>query len=434
MHVGGLFLFELPKDEDNTFVANLVQQMQTSTTPPTSPFNQVLHNLTFWKTTTEFEVKHHLHHVVLDNQDIDNLLSYVSSEHAKVLDKSRPLWECHIIEGVGSAGPNEPERFALYFKIHHALVDGVAAMRLVQKSLSTLPTEAMTLPLWALLRRDSNNLKSVTPKKRSAVAILKEQVSTIKPVFSELKDSFASRNDISHVKTTQAPSSILNQRITEVRQLITYSYNIKRIDYIAKKMNVSKNDVVLAACSGALRRYLLSTKALPDEPLTAFVPISLRKDDSATGNQTSLVLCNLATHITDPTQRIKIIHDSMTTSKARFERMNQAEVINYSAVAYAWEGANLLTNAYPKKHAFNIIISNVPGPTEELYWNGARLSALYPASIIFDGQALNITLVSYLDRVDIGIVACPQILSDIHHLTSYIEEALSELEHLCKAD
>ena len=134
---------------------------------------------------------------------------------------------------------------------------------------------------------------------------------------------------------------------------------------------------------------------MPEEPLIAFVPVSLRKDDSASGNQASLVLCNLATNVDDPIERIKAIHASMTMGKDKFGRMEQAQVINYSAISYAWEGVNLLTNAYPKKQAFNILISNVPGPKEPLYWNGATLSALYPASVVFNGQALNITFSSY---------------------------------------
>lgn len=434
MHVGGLFLFELPEEASPNFVANLVQQMQTSQVKPTSPFDQVLHNHTLWKTVDTFDVYQHLRHVVLGTSDAgDDVLSYVSKVHATALDKSRPLWECHIIEGVPPASANEPARFALYFKIHHALVDGVAAMRLVERSLSTSPTEVMQLPLWALLRRNQDHLQTVIPKKRSPITIAKEQVSSIGTVFSELKDSFSLRNTVTHVKSTQAPRSILNQRISQQRQMMTQSYQHSRFNQIAKHLNVSSNDVVLVVCATALRRYLLSLYQLPIEPLIGFVPISLRTDNSATGNQASLVLCNLATHVTDPIERLQIIHESMTKNKARFGRMNQAEVINYSAVAYAWEGVNLLTNAYPKKQAFNLLISNVPGPKQTLYWNGAKLSSLYPASVIFDGQALNITLVSYLDHMDFGIVACTKHLPNIDKLPSLIEEALIEYEQLCQS-
>ena len=159
--------------------------------------------------------------------------------------------------------------------------------------------------------------------------------------------------------------------------------------------------------------------------------MSLRKDDSASGNQASLVLCNLASDVTDPVERIKAIHDSMTLGKDKFERMEQAQVINYSAISYAWEGVNLLTNAYPKKQAFNILISNVPGPKEPLYWNGAALTALYPASVVFNGQALNITFTSYLDQLHFGIIGCDKTLPNLESLPDWLDTELSKLEEFC---
>ena len=189
--------------------------------------------------------------------------------------------------------------------------------------------------------------------------------------------------------------------------------------------------MALAICSGALRSYLLQLEQLPEEPLIAFVPVSLRKDDSASGNQASLVLCNLATNVDDPIERIKAIHASMTMGKDKFGRMEQAQVINYSAISYAWEGVNLLTNAYPKKQAFNILISNVPGPKEPLYWNGATLSALYPASVVFNGQALNITFSSYLDKLHFGIVGCDKTLPNLEYLTEALDTELLKLEMIC---
>ncbi len=432
MHVGGLFLFEIPDSANRDFVAKLVQQLEASTTPPSFPFNQVLHKHTFWKTSTNFAVHRHLHHVKLSTTNhSSSLLDYISNEHARPLDKSQPLWACHIIEGVEPESLGGPMRFALYFKIHHALVDGVAAMRLVQKSLSTSPTEVLHLPLWALVSRKAENIAAIMPRKRTLRQLLKEQISTLKPVAYELKNSLAQRQQPDYVKTTQAPSSILNQRIAESRQFLTVSYPLRRLEDIAATLHVSLNDMMLALCAGALRRYLLALNELPSKPLIAFVPISLRQDDSAVGNQTSLVLCNLGTHLTNPKQRLQSIHASMQRGKRLFSRMSQAEVINYSAVAYAWEGVNLLTNAYPTKQAFNVIISNVPGPKEPLYWHGAKLTALYPASVLFDGQALNITVISYLDQINFGIVASDKTLPNLSNLTTFIDQELAVFEQLC---
>lgn len=429
MHVGGLFLFDIPASAGPDFVTNLVRQLRKGKTPPTFPFNQVLHNLTFWKTTDNFDLHYHFHHTVLSKpRSAQALLSYVSDVHANMLDKNYPLWECHIIEGIDAVNP---KRFALYFKIHHSLVDGVAAMRIVEKSLSNSPNEVMILPPWALLRRDEKNLENVAPNKRTFGGVVKEQLSTIKPVFGELKNELKERNEPGFVSTLQAPTSLLNQRISNSRAFFAITYNLPRFKKIAQSLQVSINDVALAICSGALRSYLLQLQQLPKEPLIAFVPVSLRKDDSASGNQASLVLCNLATDVTDPVERMKAIHDSMTLGKDKFERMEQAQVINYSAISYAWEGVNLLTNAYPKKQAFNILISNVPGPKEPLYWNGAALTALYPASVVFNGQALNITFTSYLDQLHFGIIGCDKTLPNLESLPDWLDTELSKLEEFC---
>ena len=232
------------------------------------------------------------------------------------------------------------------------------------------------------------------------------------------------------MSTLQAPASLLNQRISNTRTFLANTYALSRFQKIAERLQVTTNDVALAICSGALRSYLLQLQQLPKESLIAFVPVSLRKDDSVSGNQTSLVLCNLATDITDLKERMNTIHASMTIGKDKFGRMAQAQVINYSAISYAWEGVNLLTNAYPKKQAFNILISNVPGPKETLYWNGAALTALYPASVIFNGQALNITLTSYLDKMHFGIIGCSRTLPNLEQLPDLIEAELTKLEAL----
>lgn len=433
MHVGGLFLFELPKDADKDFVYQLVQQMQTSSVPPAFPFNQVLEKLVFWKNDEDFDVEHHFRHIALPKPArIRELLMYISKEHSRLLDRAKPLWECHVIEGIVPQSPDGPERFALYFKVHHSLVDGIAAMRLVKTSLSQSPNETLSLPIWALMTRHRNQVDALIPAKTSWRSTLKRQVGSITSVSRELKNSFLQRNDTDYVGTFDAPSSILNQRISASRRLTAQSYDFSRFDNIAKQLNVSLNDVLLAVCGGAIRRYLLTLDALPQKPLIAFVPISLRQDNSIAGNQISFLLSNLGTHLSDPIRRLEIVHRSINNGKRRFGRMNQSEIINYSGIAYAWEGLNLITGLLPKKQAFNLIISNVPGTKKPLYWNGAKLQALYPASVLFDGQALNITLASYLDKIEFGITACSKVLPHVQDLLVHLEEELAALETVCE--
>ena len=432
MHVGGLFLFELPElaqTADCNFVYQLVQQMQTATVPPSFPFNQVLEHLLFWKQDENFHVEHHFRHVALPQPArVRELLMYISKEHSKLLDRAMPLWECHVIEGICPEFEGSPERFALYFKIHHSLVDGIAAMRLIQRSLSQSPTEPMTLPVWSLMARHRNQVDAILPDGRSLVSIIKEQLLTIKPVCSELIDNFKNRYDEDYVSPFDAPMSVLNQRISASRRIAAQSYEMQRFRDIADKLHVTMNDVILAVCAGAIRRYLQSINALPKKPLIAFVPMSLRNDESASGNQLSFLLANLGTHLDDPIRRLQLIHDSMNKGKRRFRRMNQAQVLNYSAITYAWEGINILTGLFPKKQAFNLIISNVPGVDKPLYWNGALLKALYPASIVVDGQAMNITLTTYLDKLEFCITACSKLLPHVQDMLALIEEELCALE------
>ncbi|MGM8886261.1 WS/DGAT/MGAT family O-acyltransferase [Psychrobacter sp. 1U2] len=436
MHVGGLFLFELPEEEqgeDSDFVYQLVQQMQNSEVPPSFPFNQVLENLLFWKTDDQFDVEHHFRHVALPNPGrVRELLMYISKEHSRLLDRAMPLWECHVIEGILPEAEGRPQRFALYFKIHHSLVDGIAAMRLVQKALSQSPNEPVTLPIWSLITRHGKKAENLLPVARSASRIFKEQLSTIKPVFTELIDNFKHNGKPDYVGTFDAPMSVLNQRISASRRIAAQSYDLQRFHTIAAAFSVNQNDVVLAVCAGAIRRYLLTMDALPSKPLIAFVPMSLRRDESASGNQISFLMANLGTHLEDPVKRMQLIHDSMNSGKRRFRRMNKAQVINYSAIAYAWEGLNVLTGIFPKKQAFNLIISNVPGSKEPLYWNGAPLKALYPASILVDGQAMNITLATYLDRIEFCITACSKLLPHVQDILLLMEEELSLLESICE--
>ena len=301
-------------------------------------------------------------------------------------------------------------------------------MRLVEKSLSQSPNEPVTLPIWSLITRNNNQTDKLLPAARSMTRIIKDQLSTIKPVFTELIDNFKHNGEEDYVGTFDAPMSILNQRISASRRIAAQSYDIERFRKVAQAFDMSINDVVLAVCSGALRNYLMAMDALPSKPLIAFVPMSLRYDESASGNQITFLMANLGTHLDDPVRRLQVIHGSMSSGKRRFQRMNPAQIINYSAIAYAWEGLNVLTGLFPRKQAFNLIISNVPGSKKELFWNGAPLKALYPASILVDGQGLNITLASYLDRIEFCITACSKLLPHIQDMLVFLEEEISLLE------
>lgn len=426
MHVGGLFLFRLPENAPSDYVHQLVQDMRNSRAIPVAPFNQVLNGF-FWDEDDEFDIDQHFRHISLPRPGrIRELLTYISQEHSALIDRAKPLWECHIIEGI------EDNRFAMYFKMHHAMVDGIAGMRLVEKSFSHSAEDKHIVPIWAVknnkLKRPKTNPISKTAK---MMGLLTEQIHTAptvtREVFTALKEMHGNPD---YVSAFQAPRSILNQSVSASRRFAAQSYALIRLRTVAKKMGVTINDVVLAICSGAMRSYLLNQRALPKKPLIAMVPISLRKDDTDSGNQISMILANLATHKADPMERLAMIRRSVINAKDRFGRMSKNEIINYSGIVYSAAGLNLVTGVLPKIQAFNLVISNVPGPREPLYWNGARLDGLYPVSIVLDGQALNITLTSYLDKLEVGIIACRKTLPRVQSLLGLLEEEIQVFEQL----
>ncbi|APX62189.1 wax ester/triacylglycerol synthase family O-acyltransferase [Acinetobacter schindleri] len=427
MHVGGLFLFQIPDNAPATFIQELVRDIRTSKSIPIPPFNNYLNGL-FWDEDQQFDLDHHFRHIALPKPGrIRELLTYISQEHSALIDRAKPLWTCHIIEGI------EGNRFAMYFKIHHAMVDGIAGMRLVEKSLSHDPHGKSIVPPWCVEGPRAKRLKAPKVSRiKGVLSTLKGQLESTPRVIYELSQTVLKdmgRNP-DYVSSFQAPSSILNQRVSASRRFAAQSFEFERLRRISKALGVTINDIVLAICSGALREYLISQDALPKKPLIAMVPASVRSDDSDVSNRITMILANLGTHKEDPLERLKIVRRSVLNAKERFKRMNANQILNYSAFVYGAAGLNIASGLMPKRQAFNLVISNVPGPQEPLYWNGARLEALYPASIVLDGQALNITMTSYLDKLEVGLTACRNSLPKMQNLLTHLEDEIQRFERI----
>ncbi|MCH8542222.1 MAG: wax ester/triacylglycerol synthase family O-acyltransferase [Alcanivorax sp.] len=432
MHVAGLQLFSFPEDAGPKYVSELAQSMRDYSCP-VKPFNQRLHTRfgqAFWVEDKQFDIDHHFRHEALPKPGrIRELLSLVSAEHSNLLDRERPLWEAHLIEGIRG------RRFALYTKVHHSVVDGISAMRMGMRALSTDPNERDLSPVWASTpkRRErmqltANPVAAVSGLAR-LTAGLSKQIATVPALAREVYQiTQKAKNDPDHVSIFQAPQSIINQRITGSRRFAAQSYDTCRFKAISKAFGCTMNDIVLAVCGSALRDYLISQNALPDKPLIAMVPMSLRTDDSAGGNQIATILANLGTHIADPANRLRVIKASVEEAKARYKQMTPEEILNLTALMMAPTGLNLLTGLAPEWRAFNVIISNVPGPKEPLYWNGAKLEGMYPVSITLNQIALNITLTSYVDQLEFGIIGCRRTLPSMQRLLDYLEHGIRELE------
>lgn len=436
MHFSGLCLFEVPPDTDSRqFLRQLIQDTINPNTSPSFPFNQVLHRWV-WQTDKHFDITKHFFHVHLSNlnsektDNIHQLFDYISQKHSELMDKSKPLWEFHLIDGIQPIDANSPPRFAIWLKIHHSMADGVASMRLLRLSLSRFADVTASLPFWSLPQKNRHHIDDLLHNQRLKKSLIKEQLATIKPVARELWQGFKDNLDKNSpfVSTFDAPKSILNQTITSHRHISADSFDKQRFAKLAKQFGTTTNDVVLAVCAGALRSYLLQENALPSKPLIAFVPISLRRDDSISGNQISFLLVNLGTHLSDPVARLRTIKNSIDDGKARFGRMTGTQIINYSACVYGWAGINLATGLAPTYQAFNLVISSVPADDSPLYLNGAKLTGIYPASVLFDGQAMNITLTNHQDKIDFGITACATALPRIGNFLDLLTNELEMFE------
>ncbi|OUS27672.1 acetyltransferase [Gammaproteobacteria bacterium 45_16_T64] len=431
MHVGGLQLFSFPEDAGPKYVTELAESLRAYSSPQ-KPFDQHLvsrFGQPGWETDQHFDLEHHFRHEALPKPGrIRELLARVSAEHSNLMDRERPLWEVHLIEGVRG------KRFALYSKMHHSMIDGISGMRLCMQSLSNDPSARNLPPIWAMepKKRKTDEQPSPTDLLSSLAQFSTaagKQLSTIPAVAREIAKSVSkAKRDPNYVSVFQAPQCLLNEPITGSRRFAAQSYPIERIKRIGKAFDATVNDVVLAVCGSALRDYLISQHALPDQPLIAQVPVSIRQDDSIGGNQIAMILANLGTHIADPSNRMEVIKASVNEAKQRFANMTPAEILNYTSLTMAPSALNILTGLAPKWQTFNVVISNVPGPKETLYWNGAKLEGMYPVSIPVDRVALNITLLSYVDQLEFGFTACRRTLPSMQRMLDYVENGIHELE------
>lgn len=431
MHVAGLQLFSFPEGAGPKYVSELARSIREYSSPE-PPFNQRLtrrFGQYQWMEDQQFDMDHHFRHEALPKPGrIRELLSLVSAEHSNLLDRERPLWEAHLIEGIRG------RQFALYTKVHHSVVDGISAMRMGMRALSPDPEERDLPPVWAYKPKKrgrglpSNPVDAVSSLARLTTGASR-QIATVPALAREIYSvTQKAKDDPNFVSIFQAPDTILNQCITGSRRFAAQSYSLDRLKRLSGAFNCTLNDVVLSMCGHALREYLISQNALPDRPLIAMVPMSLRKDDSAGGNQIAMILANLGTHICDPANRLRVVQASVREAKKRFSQMSPEEILNFTALSMAPTGLNLLTGLAPKWRAFNVIISNVPGPHEPLYWNGARLEGMYPVSIVLDRIALNMTLTSYRGQIEFGLIACRRTLPSMQRLLDYLEQSIRELE------
>lgn len=427
MHVGSLQLFEPPEDAGPHFVRESYQAMLecAEVQPAFRKHPAFLGGFTnvAWSFDNDVELDYHLRRSALPEPGrVRDLLELASRLHGSLLDRHRPLWEAHLVEGL------EDGRYAVYTKFHHSLMDGVSALRLMQRAFTSDPDDDEVRVPWSIgprTRGDRGGRPSLLERAgRTAGSALSLAPSTLKLARAALLEQQLTL-------PFRAPRTMFNVRIGGARRVAAQSWGLDRIKAVKSAAGVTVNDVVLAMSAGALRAYLQDQGALPEISLTAMVPVNLRKDDDdGGGNMVGTFLCNLATDLNDPARRLEVISTSIRDTKEVFWQLPPVQQLALSALNVGGLFAGLipgyLSAASPP---FNIVISNVSaGRTEPLYWRGARLDGNYPLSIPLDGQAMNITVTNNAANLDFGLVGCRRSVPHLQRILGHLETSLKELE------
>lgn len=439
-HVGGLFTFRLPEAAPRDFLRLLMLEFRTER-QFAPPWNRRLDDalasrlLPAWVDDDAIDLEYHVRHAALPWPGGERELGeLVGRLHSTPIDLRRPPWECTIIEGL------EGGRFALFVKMHHALIDGVSGMKLLQRAMSHDAHKSLALPpFWATGSGESERSarhRQAPPTSADAVdaalRALKAQAASLPGLasaFAQMVKRIGDGGDGLAVPF-DAPRSILNGRVREKRRFATQQFDFERLRTLATAAHATVNDIVLALCGGALRRFLIERENLPDKALTAGIPVSVRPaDDEGTGNQITFIVATLGTDIEDAAERLEAIKASVQHAKAHVRSLPRQAMTQYTALLMAPTIVGLITGIGGRiRPMFNVTISNVAGPDKPLYFRGAELLAIYPASIVTHGQALNITCQSYAGKLNFGFTGCHSSVPSLQRLAVYAADALAELE------
>jgi len=436
MHVGGLMEFTRPRDAPADYLKRQLERMRASRTLP-PPWNLkpvaaplIGERLPLLQTVQDVDLDLHVRHSALPHPGGQRELGVlVSRLHGHQLDLHRPLWEVHVIEGL------EDDRFAIYLKIHHTLIDGVSGMRMVLRALSTDPDDRDTPAFWTVgpsgspdraMAEEAGPLPRLLGAARGGVTAL----GGLGRAAVELGGAAVSDSPLRAPFT--APSSVLGGHIEGQRRFATQQYELKRIKALARAGDCTLNDIVLYLSGTALRRYLAEHAHLPGRSLSAGIPVNLREaDDNRTGTAVGMMVADLATNIGDPLERLAAIKRSTAAAKRHLRALpreslgTQAVVINGPYIAALLAGLGGHTPV-----PFSVGISNVPGPTEPLYFNGSRLDAIFPVSLLIHGNALNISCVSYAGTLNFGLIGARDTLPHLQRLAIYLGKAVDELSEI----
>ena len=445
-HVGSLCIVD-PSTATEPVTLETLTKLVSARLPLVPPFRRRLVqvplglDMPYWIDDPDFDIEFHVRELALPAPGNDHQLAeQLARLHGRPLDRARPLWELYLISGLSGG------RMATYTKVHHAAIDGVSGNDILGALLDVQPEgRELPAPDWASEKEPSSVsllARSVLSLARQPVRATKLSYGLMRSVPGMLRSSGRPRlplidRDSSAVlsrPSLRAPKTPFNAPITPHRRFAFTALPLADIKAVKNAAGLTVNDVVMALATGALRRWLEDHDALPDSPLVAAVPISVRtKEQAGTGgNQISGMLAALPTQLASPLDRLRGVHEAMSAAKEQHGALPAAllsDVTQFAIPALAGQAARLneRLRLLERANPFNLFVSNVPGPNVPLYFAGAELLAYYPLSAIADGQGLNITVISYRDSMFFGLIACRELVPDLERITDYITEELQTL-------
>jgi len=458
MHVGSLHLFETPAGYRGDFFASVRRMMESRMVPVLRRrlASLPLHLANPVWVQDGIDLDRHIRRVRLPKPGTwAQLEAVVAGLHAELLDRSRPLWMMYVLEGLATGEK------AYYFKIHHAMLDGQAGVALASALFDTSP-DAAPAPRRKAGAAASGARPAATPGTLALVAaafrhdaaqyvkLVRELPGAVRTLAAIVGNSARSSGarargkagiegaaDFAELKRSISfgPRTALNVAITPERGFATAAVPRARLKAIAEANDATVNDVVLALCSGALRRYLKRNASLPRKSLIASMPISLREQgNTEMRTQAALSLVSLASNVADPLKRLRAIRDSAGATKAVARQARSVIPTDFPLIGVPWL-LGALASLYGSRGVVdtlpvlaNVLVSSVPGPAAPLYVGGLRMTGYWPLSIVEHGIGLNITLMSYAGNLCVGFVVARCAVPDARELADDFLDAFEELE------
>ncbi|MEQ1515655.1 MAG: wax ester/triacylglycerol synthase family O-acyltransferase [Usitatibacteraceae bacterium] len=433
-HVAGLLICKRPPKSTVAFAKNLYREYLTHDDVK-PPFNRIIVFSTtampHWQDAESVDLHQHIfyHKLPKGKNDREALYDFVAKLHTPMLDRARPLWEVHVIDGITEG------RFALYQKMHHAYADGVTMTRWTAEGMAHSPRQMKITPIWT--RAHGGYLQKHKARSREMLQSAWSEVGGTSRRFLGI-GRLAAMLFLESVKLTKNAIALpfvssaktpLTGQVTAGRQFTTAGVSMERVDRIRKRTRSTINHVALTCLDGALRRYLADQGVELKIPITIQMPVNLRKEGEKTaGNKIGIILVELSPPTDDPYVRLRNIGFSLRNVRTMIDSVAPEAIESYTIITgLVAQIAEMLKLSNTLPPMGNTLVSNVPGPKAHLYVKGARVEEMHPISTLPPSNLLNITLFSYSGDLFFGLIATDE-LPNLHRLGEYVQEAFTELE------